>query len=290
MTGFGRATAEHGRYSISAELRSVNSRNGLELRMKLPLSYREREFELRKLLGDKLVQGKVDFNFAVTYAEGVADYTIDRNAFKAYAKELTELANETGLDKGDLLYTVSRMPNVLVPRETLVDEQEWKDAQAVIMQAIEGFRKFRAQEGVALERDLRERVTSIQSLLLEIDPFDAARLERVRERLRQHLEDGAFANGKVDDNRFEQEIIYYIERLDVNEEKVRLRQHCEYFLSELDGDKSESRGKKLGFISQEMGREINTLGSKASDAPMQRLVVAMKDELERIKEQVLNVL
>lgn len=285
MTGFGRAEATDPGKRLSVEVRSLNSK-GLDLALRTPGNYREKEVELRRLFGERIVRGKADVVISVETQQVDMRTTFDADLAKAYYGQLRALTN--GIDpqaNTDLMGFVLRMPEVARTAREEVDEQEWRSMVQVIDRAIGAFDDFRRAEGARLKEDLRARVRHIMGLLAEVDPLDANRRDRVRERITARLNELAV---EVDKDRFEQEMIYYLEKLDVNEEKVRLRTHCAYFEETMDAE--QDQGRKLGFIAQEMGREINTLGAKANDAAIQKLVVRMKDELERIKEQAMNVL
>ncbi len=286
MTGFGKAAKIFERYSIKAELRSLNSKQ-LDLKVRCPAAFREHEQEIRRMVETAVVRGKVDFCLEVDYPEGARGVQVDRGLFLSYYAQLSGLARETGLSSEHLLNTIVRLPNVVSSGGEGVSEQEWEDTRSVIERALAEFLAFREKDGRPIETDMRLRVDLIRQHLLELEPFEADRVERVRQRLRQHLAE--WAKVYVDENRLEQELVFYVEKFDLTEEKLRLRQHCDYFLEELLG-KDPSKGRKLNFIAQEMGREINTLGSKANAAEIQRCVVGMKDELEKIKEQLANVL
>lgn len=287
MTGYGRATGSFGDKTISVEVRALNSKM-TDIKLRLPGDYREKEIELRKLLTDHAERGKIDFNLDVQNADGAAIVSLNEALFRGYHRELSRLADELKLPHGELLQTILRIPNVVASQAGEVDEEEWSVIVTTITHALDVLRNFRRQEGRALEADLRLRVANILLLLSELAPYEQERFTRMRERLRGNIEEG-FGKENFDENRFEQEILYYLEKMDVTEEKVRLEQHCKYFLEQVE-NKQQSAGRTLNFISQEIGREINTLGAKAYDANIQRLVVQMKDELEKIKEQLANVL
>jgi uncharacterized protein (TIGR00255 family) len=286
MTGFGRATQTIGEKTISVEIRSLNSKY-TDLRFKLPNNYKEKEPILRKMIADRSERGKVDVNLEVKSVRGDDEYAINLPLFRKYVLELSALAKELGVEKGDLMQTVVRIPNVIAAGDEGIDEEEWKTVQATVTEALDRFEDFRLTEGAAMEKDLRMRIETIASLLEKVDPFEKERIQRLRQRMRQHLEE--FLNKEnVDENRFEQEVVFYIEKIDITEEKVRLEQHCKFFIEQLELTNKTTKGRKLSFISQEIGREINTLGAKAYSSDIQRIVVAMKDELEKIKEQVAN--
>ncbi len=287
MTGFGKAICELGNKKLTIEIKSLNSKQ-LDINSRMPGFYREKEIEVRNLISKKLERGKIDF---AMYAEvtGIENNSIiNIELVKAYYHQLVKVSDDLGIEnKSDLLKIVMRLPDTLKTEREELDETEWEKVIVFIEQALEELIKFRIQEGQALEKDIVDRIEIIRELLRQIDPLEKQRIERYKDRLRQNLRELS-ENDEYDENRFEQELIFYLEKLDITEEKVRLANHCEYFLKNVNKD--ETVGKKLGFISQEMGREINTLGSKANDSDMQKLVIKMKDELEKIKEQLLNVL
>lgn len=284
LTGFGKAVLQLPTKKISVEVKSLNSKQ-LDLNMRMPSFYREKELVLRTELAKHIKRGKVDFSL---YAEVTGDertYTINKSLVKGYVDQLKEIDSENGLNSQDILSTAVKMPDVVSPERAELDEAEWKQIMKAVHEAVEKFQGFRRDEGAVLEKDFILRVNNIQEGLVNIETYEDERVASVRERLEKNL---AELGEQVDKNRFEQELIYYLEKMDITEEKVRLTSHCNYFMEELKG--TESNGKKLGFIVQEMGREINTIGSKSYHAGMQKAVVMMKDELEKIKEQILNVL
>jgi uncharacterized protein (TIGR00255 family) len=287
MTGYGRASGSFEGKTITVEIRALNSKM-TDLKLRLPGDYKEKEVELRKLVTDHAERGKIDVIVDVQNADGAAVVSLNEGLFRGYHRELNRLAGELGIGQTDMLQAILRIPNVVASASGEVDEDEWAAVCETATRALEHFKNFRRQEGKALEADLRLRVANILLLLSEVTPFEKERFDRMRERLRNNMEE-VFGKENLDANRFEQEILYYLEKMDITEEKVRLEQHCKYFLEQVENPK-QSAGRTLGFISQEMGREINTLGAKAYDADIQRLVVQMKDELEKIKEQLANVL
>jgi uncharacterized protein (TIGR00255 family) len=287
MTGYGRAHGSFGDKTITIELRALNSKL-TDLKLRLPGDYKEKEVELRRLITEHAERGKIDFVLDVQNKDGAAIVSLNEALFRGYHRELSRLSNELGINQGEILQALLRIPNVIAAPSGEIDEEEWSAICSVLTQALDALRHFRRQEGKALETDLRLRVANILLLLAEITPYEKERFVRMRERLRGNLEEGV-GKENLDNNRFEQEILYYLEKMDVTEEKVRLEQHCRYFIEQIDNP-SLSAGRTLNFISQEIGREINTLGAKAYDADIQRLVVQMKDELEKIKEQLANVL
>ncbi len=287
MTGYGRANGSFGDKSIAVEIRALNSKM-TDLKMRLPGDYKEKEVEMRKIVTDHAERGKIDMIVEVQNADGAASVSLNEGLFRGYHRELSRLTNELGMGQTDLLQAILRIPNVVTATSGEVDEEEWQAICETVNRALNTFKAFRQQEGLVLEADLRMRVGTILLLLADVNKFEQGRFTRMRERLRNNLEE-SIGKENLDNNRFEQEILYYLEKMDITEEKVRLAQHCKYFLEQIDV-KNQSAGRTLNFISQEIGREINTLGAKAYDADLQRLVVQMKDELEKIKEQLANVL
>ena len=281
MTGYGKSVLQLPNKTISIELKSLNSKS-LDLNMRMPSMYRAKELGIRKLIASKLHRGKVDFSlfFEITGEETFTN--VNPTVVKKYMKQLEGLADG---DAMELLKMAVKMPDAISTERDDIDENEWASIQNEIHTALEKIELYRLEEGKVLEADFSNRIAIISDLLEQVLEIDPERITNVRERLHKGV---AELKEKYDENRFEQELVYYIEKFDITEEKVRLQNHLEYFIKTLDS--SDSNGKKLGFISQEMGREINTIGSKANFAPMQKLVVQMKDELEKIKEQLLNVL
>jgi uncharacterized protein (TIGR00255 family) len=287
MTGYGRATGHFGEKTITAEIRALNSKM-TDLKLRLPGDYKEKEVELRKIVSDHAERGKIDVVIDVQNASGAASVSLNEGLFRGYHRELSRLSAELGMDASDMLAAILRIPNVVSAASGEIDEDEWAEVCRTAVRALDAFKTFRREEGKVLEADLRLRVANILQLLVEIAPFEQERFDRNRERMRTNLEEN-FGKENLDANRFEQEILYYLEKMDITEEKIRLEQHCKYFIEQVD-NKAQSAGRTLNFISQEMGREINTLGAKAYDSDIQRRVVQMKDELEKIKEQLANVL
>ena len=287
MTGFGRSTLELPDRSISVEVKSLNSKQ-FDANLRLPLLYREKEGELRLLLNTELERGKIELNINIDKNGESGIYQFNRALAKQYFTEMQALAIELGLDlNDDVVNTLARMPDVLKAEQPALSDEEWDKVMEAVKEAIRNMIGFREKEGAALGKDLLNRTALIEKLLEDITPLEGNRIAHLRNRLMKQLEEN-IPQGSVDTNRFEQEIVYYMEKLDITEEKVRLKKHCQYFAETLS--EPGANGKKLGFISQEMGREINTLGSKANDADIQRIVVLMKDELEKIKEQLFNIL
>ena len=282
MTGFGKASLQLAIKKITVEVKSLNSK-GLDLNTRMPSVYRENELALRNLLAQKLERGKVDFSLYVEVTGEETSSKINAPIVKAYMAQMKAIlpdANET-----ELMKMAVRMPDTMKTEREEIDPNEWKQIQAVIDEAIENMLSFRKSEGASLEKEFTLRIENIRSFMNQALALDPERVTSIKERLQTAIDE---LKVNVDTNRFEQELIYYLEKLDITEEKVRLTNHLDYFLQTLNG--SEANGRKLGFITQEMGREINTMGSKSNHAEMQKLVVMMKDELEKIKEQVLNVL
>lgn len=285
MTGFGKFTKEYPDKTISIEIRSLNSKNA-DISMRMSSAYRSYELDLRNELTKQLERGKIDLSVYVESKAIETPVEINMDLAKAYHTKLKELAHALGEDKTDLLKEVIKMPEVLKSERKEPDENIWKEVLFCINEAIKQLNTFREHEGKSIEKDFMDRIGIIESSLNTILTLDKNRVTRIKDRIRNNLAEVIGAD-KMDSNRFEQELIYYIEKLDINEEKVRLKQHLDFFTSTL---KDNSAGRKLNFITQEIGREINTIGSKANDADMQKLVVLMKDELEKIKEQTNNVL
>ena len=286
MTGFGKAEVAINGKTITAEIRSLNSKQ-LDLGLKTPVAYRELENDIRSLVSKRVVRGKVDLMVSVVSTEVATASRIDKPLFAAYIKQMNEALAYAGVDVDyeAIIPVVMKMPNVIQNDVTDTSDDEKKAVMTAVEGAIDRLDAFRKQEGAILIADLLRRVDLIEQMRNEIIPFEAARTEAVRQRIREGIEK---LGVEVDNNRLEQEMIFYIEKLDITEEKVRLENHCKYFREVANNE--EQAGRKLGFIAQEMGREINTTGSKANQHDIQCLVVKMKDELEKIKEQVLNIL
>ncbi|MGV8828675.1 MAG: YicC/YloC family endoribonuclease [Breznakibacter sp.] len=287
MTGYGKAVCELPQKKITIEIKSLNSKQ-LDLNTRLPNIYREKELEIRNDINNKLFRGKVDVSFYIDSAVSEKQAQINTPVIETYYNQLLPLAQKFNQeDRTDFLRIILPLPDSIKVEQADLDETEWVKIKASLQDAIGQLIEFRTQEGAVLEADIRKRIKTIDGLLDEVTPFEKERIEKLRTRIRENLED-LIDKSKIDQNRLEQEFIFYIEKLDVTEEKVRLRNHLNYFIETMDQE--EQPGKKLGFIAQEIGREINTLGSKANDANIQRIVIQMKDELEKIKEQMLNVL
>ena len=287
MTGYGKAECELALKKITIEVKSLNSKQ-LDLNTRMPGVYREKEIEIRREISDKLIRGKVDFSFFSESLGVESNSVINTPMVKSYFNQLSELSNELGLPVGEItLQIIMQLPEVVKTTRDEPDENEWKIIVGAIREALNALDIFRLQEGLSLYNDIIINLNTITTLLDQIAPYELERTEKVKERILEGLKELASPEG-VDHNRLEQEMIFYLEKLDINEEKVRLGNHCSYFIETLALD--EPVGKKLGFIAQEIGREINTLGSKANHTEMQKLVIGMKDALERIKEQLLNAL
>jgi uncharacterized protein (TIGR00255 family) len=282
MTGYGKTEIQLPTKKITIELKSLNSKN-IDLNVRMPSSYKEKELLIRKKIAGKLLRGKVDFSIYVENIGENVSTQINQDSIKAYMNQLKEISSASDLE---LLQMAIKLPDTLQSKRESLDKDEWKLIENAIDSALEKIVLYRSDEGSTLKLDFEKRIENIQNLLEDVIEIDPLRIQNVKDKLQKAITE---LEVKVDENRFEQELIYYLEKLDITEEKVRLKNHLDYFLKELNGSNS-SNGKKLGFITQEMGREINTLGSKANFANMQKMVVQMKDELEKIKEQNLNVL
>ena len=282
MTGFGKASLQLPTKKITVEIKSLNSK-GLDLNIRMPSVFREMELGLRNQISQRLERGKVDFSLYVEVTGEETTSKINVPIVKGYINQMKAVIPTA--DETELMKMAVRMPDALKTERDEIDENEWKQIQTVIDEALENIANFRKDEGASLEKEFQLRIGNINNLMNEAVSYDAERVETVKTRLRTALDE---LKVNVDENRFEQELIFYLEKYDITEEKVRLGNHLNYFLETLNG--TEANGRKLGFITQEMGREINTMGSKSNHTEMQKLVVMMKDELEKIKEQVLNVL
>jgi uncharacterized protein (TIGR00255 family) len=282
MTGFGKATLQLPTKKITVEIKSLNSK-GLDLNTRMPSVFREMELGLRNQLSLRLERGKIDFSLYIEATGEETSSKINVPIIRGYINQMKAVIPNA--DETELMKMAVRMPDALKTEREEIDENEWKKIQTVIDEAIENIAQFRKDEGVSLEKEFLHRIANIMTLMNNAVSYDAERVETVKTRLRTALDE---LKENVDENRFEQELIFYLEKYDITEEKVRLENHLNYFIETLAG--TEANGRKLGFITQEMGREINTMGSKSNHTEMQKLVVMMKDELEKIKEQVLNVL
>ena len=288
MTGYGKATAELSDKKINVEIKSLNSK-AMDLSTRIAPLYREKEIEIRNEIAKALERGKVDFSLWIDKKDACELVTpINQDVVVAYYERIRTISETTGIPAPeDWFSTLLRMPDVMTKNDIQeLSEEEWKAVHATVLQDIQNLVEFRIQEGEALEKKFREKMSNIAKLLTSVDPYEKERVEKIKERITDALEKTISVD--YDKNRLEQELIYYIEKLDINEEKQRLSNHLKYFINTMED--GSGQGKKLGFIAQEMGREINTLGSKSNHAEMQKIVVQMKDELEQIKEQVLNVM
>ena len=287
MTGYGKAEFEVGNKKITLELKALNSKQ-LDINTRIPTLYREKDLVIRKEISEKLVRGKFDFSLYIENLGEESNSAINEGIVSDYFNQMSRVYEKLGLPvTEEMMQSVMRLPDTVKTVYEQLDEQEWENIYANLIKVLEDVDRFRSQEGIALNEDVRSNVAEIEELLEQVAPFEKQRIENVKNRIQDSLKEFDL-NGNLDKNRFEQELIYYLEKLDINEEKVRLKNHCIYFVETLDN--SNAIGKKLGFIAQEIGREINTLGSKANESNIQRIVVQMKDALERIKEQLLNVL
>lgn len=285
MTGYGKAECELPHKKVTVEIKSLNSKQ-LDVNTRISGIFREKDIEIRRTISDRLIRGKIDF---ILYVESLGDETnsnINSAVVKSYYSQLTVISNELGLPADErLLQVIMGLPDAVKTEREELEESEWEQITKTIEKAIAGLDKFRKQEGQILKTDIVQNIEQITQLLDQVEPFEKERVAKVKERIYEGLKELS-STEQVNENRLEQEMIFYLEKLDVNEEKVRLRNHCSYFLQTLELD--EAVGKKLGFIAQEIGREVNTLGSKANHSEMQKLVILMKDALDRIKEQSLN--
>lgn len=285
MTGFGKSTCEVENKKITVEIKTLNSKQA-DINTRISGFFREKEIEVRNLLSNELVRGKIDLSLNVEIIGESDNVLLNEPVIKSYINQIRSLQEEYKISDTDILQALIRLPNVTKVNIKELDNNEWLEVEKAIIKTIEEVNKFRLQEGEALEKDIVERINNIEILLNKVDIPEKNRIENVKSRIKNNLQEFC-EKEHIDMNRFEQEMIYYIEKIDITEEKVRLSNHCKYFRETI---REELAGRKLIFISQEMGREINTLGSKANDSDLQNIVVQMKDELEKIKEQLLNVL
>jgi uncharacterized protein (TIGR00255 family) len=287
MTGFGRAEQAVGDKTFLVDIKSLNGKQ-FDLQLKMPAFLRPFEFDIRKILSEKLGRGTVDCTINLKETGNAKPVTINTDLAKAYYKPLAELSNELGLDTEGILGTLIKLPEVITPTSETLTDEEWKKFTGIIQAAIDDLNYHRIEEGKSLEKDLQLRIANILKQQEQVEKLEPLRQQKIKDGITKLLEENV-GKDNYDSNRLEQEIIYYIEKIDISEEQVRLRNHCDYFVSVLN-ESEEFKGKKLSFILQEVGREINTTGAKAYDATIQKCVVLMKDELEKAKEQVLNVL
>ncbi|HTN46756.1 MAG TPA: YicC/YloC family endoribonuclease [Flavipsychrobacter sp.] len=288
MTGFGRAEGNINNRQVIVEIKSLNGKQFEMGTKQLPPILRSYELDLRNILASRLLRGTIDFNIAVKQDGASKPMLINTDLARYYYQGMKQISNELGVAEDNILSTIMRMPEVIAADQDVLPEAEWNEVMQLILQASDLLMKHRLDEGKMLKKDLEERIGNISALLEKILPLEPQRAEKIKTKLQQML-NTMVGSENVDANRFEQEMIYYLERIDFSEEKIRLKQHCDYFMEAIHNDEP-AKGKKLGFILQEIGREINTLGSKANHADIQKIVIEMKDELEKAKEQILNVL
>jgi len=287
MTGYGKSITETPQKKITIEIKSLNSKQ-LDLNSKLPWLYKEKEIEIKSLISQKLERGKIDLSIFFDVLDDEYIPSINKSIVKNYFNQLKEISEELNLDLNEhILSTIMRLPETLKTEKPEIGAEEWELVRRQLQEALDMLDLYRIEEGNALEKDIRNNLGRIISSLASIESFEEGRIKKVRDKLLSILNENVKSEN-IDKNRFEQELIFYLEKFDINEEKVRLKKHCEYFLESLETP--SPNGKILSFITQEIGREINTIGSKANDASIQKLVVMMKDDLEKIKEQTLNVL
>ncbi len=291
MTGFGKAECELDTGKVDIEIKSLNSKQ-LDLNIRLPKAYKEKEIELRNTIAGKLERGKVELSIYLELTEEEKKFTINQSAVKNYYTQLKNVAGDLNLGTPEqLLQIIMQLPDTIKTEENEPGKNEWNKIADSVNKAVNELIAFRTSEGAILEKDISNRIQLITNYLLEIEKFETQRIENIKSKINKNLDELIKNNPDriaIDENRFEQELIYYLEKLDITEEKVRLNNHCSYFLENIK--EQNAVGKKLGFIAQEIGREINTIGSKANDVSIQHLVVKMKDELEKIKEQLMNIL
>jgi len=288
MTGFGKASGQIDERTVNVEIKSLNSQKGLDLSVKLPSKYREYEYAIRNKAAVILQRGKIDIYITLEHNTASSELSLNTELIKSYFEEFKKIADEVGASTENLLPTILKMPDVIGESHEESSEDELKLIEEILGKAIGEVESFRVTEGNSLENELTLRITNIEKFSADLSSEDKRRVIEIRTRLKNNL-DTFIQKDKIDANRYEQEVIYYIEKLDITEELTRLKSHCDYFRN-IIGDKEELKGRKLNFIAQELGREINTVGSKANDAVMQKIVVNMKDELEKIKEQTSNIL
>ncbi|MDC0338122.1 YicC family protein [Flavobacteriales bacterium] len=286
MTGYGKAEGVVESKKISVEVRSLNGKF-LDCSLRVPGLYRQKEMLVRSKAAKEVVRGKVDISISYESLEGEQNFFINKRLLKNYYQGLSEVSDEFNISEENVLGTLMKMPEVMRSEKQKLSEGEWVGIEKLIDEALVSFNSFRLAEGEVLSNEVEGRVNEIASLLVQVEPFEQERIDTIKTRIKKNIDEIVSKEG-FDQNRFEQELIFYMERYDITEEKVRLKAHCEHFIKTMNDE--EAQGKKLGFISQEIGREINTLGSKANHAEMQKIVVQMKDELEKIKEQALNIL
>jgi len=286
MTGYGKSVLEFENKKFNIEIKSLNSKQ-IDINFKSPSIFKEKELEIRKLINE-LHRGKIDFYITLENNNIENNGKINKIVFEDYYNQIKEIGNNLNLQVNEQVFdSILRFPDIFTHKQTTIDETEWLAIKTSIISAIDNLNKFRNQEGEVLQKDIEKRIKNILLLLQDIDLPEQQRIKKIKDRIHSNIE--IFLNKKnIDENRFEQELIFYLEKIDITEEKIRLKNHCNYFIETIKTN--NPIGKKLGFISQEIGREINTLGSKANDSDLQKIVILMKDELEKIKEQILNIL
>jgi len=287
MTGFGKTKLETNNKVIGLEIRSLNSKQ-LDMNLRTPHLYREKELDIRKIIGSKLIRGKIDFYINIEQSSVDSAPQINNVVARHFYSQIESLSKELNLEKqNDILGIIMRMPDIITSTNEELNVEEWNDIEKAILETIEKVNAFRSEEGELLFKDFCQRIDKIKELLSLVEPYEKARIPHIKERIQMNI-NSLLDEINKDNSRLEQEMIYYLEKLDITEEKVRLLKHCDYFLEVIENE--NNAGKKLAFVCQEIGREINTLGSKANDADIQKIVVLMKDELEKIKEQLFNIL
>jgi len=287
MTGYGQASGQIGNKSYRIEIKSLNGKT-TDIRLKSNANLRDKELELRKMVLETAYRGKFEVSVIMESSLGEDDFKFNEGLMQSYYNELKGFADKNKIGYGDILQSIIRLPNIVQQTDSEMSDEEWNGLKKLATEALKNHTAFRVAEGKSLQDDIIKRVKNIAQLLKDIEQYEEDRITALRDRIKKNLTQ-YLSKENVDENRFEQEIIFYLEKLDVNEEKVRLAQHCKYYQEQVVVEKVE-KGKKLSFITQEMGREINTLGAKAQQSDIQQIVVNMKDELEKIKEQVLNIL
>ncbi|MFN8311101.1 MAG: YicC/YloC family endoribonuclease [Chitinophagales bacterium] len=288
MTGFGKAQLTHGQHTIVVEIRSLNSQKGIDLTLKFSTQFRQQEYELRNIINERILRGKVDVYVTIEREDHTPEVLLNKDIIRVFYKELKQIAEELGAPTDNLLATVLNKPEVLNASGEEANEEEWHAVEKAVGIALNDLDAFRKNEGKMLAQELLMRIGMIEDISVKVSEMDKTRVAEIKSRLKNNLE-SAIGKEKIDPNRLEQELIFYIEKLDITEELTRLKSHCDYFRESLASTEVQ-KGRKLNFIAQEIGREINTLGSKANHAAIQKMVVSMKDELEKIKEQINNVL
>jgi uncharacterized protein (TIGR00255 family) len=287
MTGYGRSTLKLNDIQYSIEIKTLNSKTS-DIRCRIPGLFAEREMQIRKLVTDEIVRGRIELNVTAGEDNGTESGTINYKLMKKYISEIKAATTDLSLSDSDIFTSVMRIPGVNNSSSEIVSDEDYQKLEIALLEAAKALKIFRKDEGKVLAKDMQLRIDGIKSKLNDVLPLETSRISKLKERLQKNLEE-FISPDRIDNNRFEQEIIYYLEKIDITEEKVRLEQHCNYFEEQLN-NQEEQVGRILGFIGQEMGREINTLGSKAQDGEMQKIVVIMKDELEKVKEQISNIL